>query len=136
MRALPSAVPGPVESPSWKRQRPLPGSTRPAHGLTAAVCRRIDLTWLFYTKRCEKISLIGTPAWVSVLLGVITVAIPSWAAFGFGLATAATAGLVTCGTYSFITRPTIGDCARIPIFTERGYAMRATTIYPMVVILV
>jgi hypothetical protein len=33
MRALPSAVPGPVESPPWKRQRPLPGSTRPAHGL-------------------------------------------------------------------------------------------------------
>ena len=41
------------------------------------------------------LDLIGTPAWVSVLLGVITVAIPSWAAFGFGLATAATAGLVT-----------------------------------------
>jgi sterol desaturase/sphingolipid hydroxylase (fatty acid hydroxylase superfamily) len=28
------------------------------------------------------LDLIGTPAWVSVLLGVITVAIPSWAAFG------------------------------------------------------
>ena len=32
MRALPSAVRGPVESPPWKRQRTLPGSTRTAHG--------------------------------------------------------------------------------------------------------
>lgn len=39
--------------------------------------------------------LIGTPAWASVLLGVIVVACPSWAVFGFGPATAATAGLVT-----------------------------------------
>ena len=39
--------------------------------------------------------LIGTPAWASVLLGVIAVACPSWALFGFNLATAATAGLGT-----------------------------------------
>ena len=32
MRALPSAVRGPVDSPPWKRQRSLPGSTRTAHG--------------------------------------------------------------------------------------------------------
>ena len=69
MRALPSAVPGPVESPSWKRQRPLPGSTRPAHGLTAAVCRRIDLTWLFYTKRCEKISLVAAANGAAMING-------------------------------------------------------------------
>jgi sterol desaturase/sphingolipid hydroxylase (fatty acid hydroxylase superfamily) len=39
--------------------------------------------------------LIGTPAWASMLFGVITIACPSWAVFGFDLATAATAGLVT-----------------------------------------
>ena len=39
--------------------------------------------------------LIGTPAWVSVLIGVIAVACPLWVVFGFDLATAATAGLVT-----------------------------------------
>jgi sterol desaturase/sphingolipid hydroxylase (fatty acid hydroxylase superfamily) len=39
--------------------------------------------------------LIGAPAWASLLLGVIAAAIPSWAVFGFGLATAVTAGLVT-----------------------------------------
>jgi hypothetical protein len=32
MRALPSAVCGPVESPPWKRHRALPGSTRTAQG--------------------------------------------------------------------------------------------------------
>ena len=41
------------------------------------------------------LDLIGTPAWVSMLVGVIAVAIPLWAALGFGLATAATGGLVT-----------------------------------------
>jgi sterol desaturase/sphingolipid hydroxylase (fatty acid hydroxylase superfamily) len=39
--------------------------------------------------------LIGTPAWASVLLGLIAVATPSWAALGLDLGTAATAGLVT-----------------------------------------
>lgn len=39
--------------------------------------------------------LIGTPAWASVLIGVIAVASPSWAAIGFDLGTAATAGLVS-----------------------------------------
>jgi sterol desaturase/sphingolipid hydroxylase (fatty acid hydroxylase superfamily) len=39
--------------------------------------------------------LIGTPAWASVLVSLIAVATPSWAAFGFNLGTAATAGLVT-----------------------------------------
>ena len=39
--------------------------------------------------------LIGTPAWVSVLLGVIVFAIPAWATLGFDLGTALTAGLVT-----------------------------------------
>ena len=39
--------------------------------------------------------LIGTPAWASMMIGLIAVAIPSWAALGFGLGTAATAGLVT-----------------------------------------
>jgi len=39
--------------------------------------------------------LIGTPGWVSVLLGVVLVASPAWAALGFDLGTAATAGLVT-----------------------------------------
>ena len=39
--------------------------------------------------------LIGTPAWASLLLGLIIVATPSWAALGFDLGTATTAGLVT-----------------------------------------
>jgi sterol desaturase/sphingolipid hydroxylase (fatty acid hydroxylase superfamily) len=39
--------------------------------------------------------LIGTPAWASLVLGVIAVASPLWAALGFDLGTAATAGLVT-----------------------------------------
>jgi sterol desaturase/sphingolipid hydroxylase (fatty acid hydroxylase superfamily) len=39
--------------------------------------------------------LIGTPAWASMMTALIAVAIPSWAALGFGLGTAATAGLVT-----------------------------------------
>jgi sterol desaturase/sphingolipid hydroxylase (fatty acid hydroxylase superfamily) len=39
--------------------------------------------------------LIGTPAWASVLIGLITIAGPSWAVFGFDVGTAATAGLVT-----------------------------------------
>lgn len=39
--------------------------------------------------------LIGTPAWASVLIGVIAFASPAWAALGFDLGTAATAGLVT-----------------------------------------
>lgn len=39
--------------------------------------------------------LIGTPAWASIAIGLIAVAIPSWEALGFDLATAATAGLVT-----------------------------------------
>lgn len=39
--------------------------------------------------------LIGTPAWASVMIGLIAVAIPSWEFLGFDLATAATAGLVT-----------------------------------------
>ena len=39
--------------------------------------------------------LIGTPAWASVLLGLIGVASPSWALLGFDLATAATAGMAT-----------------------------------------
>jgi len=39
--------------------------------------------------------LIGTPAWASLLVGLVAVAIPAWKAFGFQLATAMTAGLVT-----------------------------------------
>ena len=39
--------------------------------------------------------LIGTPGWASGLIGVIAVAGPCWAALGFDLGTAATAGLVT-----------------------------------------
>jgi sterol desaturase/sphingolipid hydroxylase (fatty acid hydroxylase superfamily) len=38
--------------------------------------------------------LIGTPAWASLLVGLIAVASPSWEFLGFRLATAATAGLV------------------------------------------
>lgn len=39
---------------------------------------------------------IGTPAWASVLIGMVAVASPAWAMLGFDLGTAATAGLV-CG---------------------------------------
>jgi sterol desaturase/sphingolipid hydroxylase (fatty acid hydroxylase superfamily) len=39
--------------------------------------------------------LIGTPGWLSVLIGLIAVAGPSWATFGLDFGTAATAGLVT-----------------------------------------
>jgi sterol desaturase/sphingolipid hydroxylase (fatty acid hydroxylase superfamily) len=39
--------------------------------------------------------LIGTPAWASALIGLMAVAIPSWAALGFDSGTAVTAGLVT-----------------------------------------
>jgi len=41
------------------------------------------------------LDLIGTPAWASVLLGLIAVASPAWEALGFDLGTAATAGMVT-----------------------------------------
>ena len=41
------------------------------------------------------LDLIGTPAWASALIGLIAVAIPSWAAFGFDSGTAATAGFIT-----------------------------------------
>jgi sterol desaturase/sphingolipid hydroxylase (fatty acid hydroxylase superfamily) len=39
--------------------------------------------------------LIGTPAWASALIGLMTTAIPSWLVLGFNSGTAATAGLVT-----------------------------------------
>ncbi|HEY1474047.1 MAG TPA: sterol desaturase family protein [Pseudolabrys sp.] len=39
--------------------------------------------------------LIGTPAWASAMVGLVAVASPAWAALGFDLGTAATAGLVT-----------------------------------------
>lgn len=39
--------------------------------------------------------LLGTPVWASALLGLIAVATPAWIALGFGLGSAATAGLVT-----------------------------------------
>lgn len=39
--------------------------------------------------------LIGTPAWVSVALGLVAVGGPCWATLGFDLATAATAGMAT-----------------------------------------
>jgi sterol desaturase/sphingolipid hydroxylase (fatty acid hydroxylase superfamily) len=39
--------------------------------------------------------LIGTPAWASLMVGLVAVAWPSWKAFGYDLATAATAGVVT-----------------------------------------
>ncbi len=39
--------------------------------------------------------LIGTPAWASALIGLIAIASPAWATLGFGLGTAATAGLAT-----------------------------------------
>lgn len=44
--------------------------------------------------RCPN-DLIGTPAWASALIGLIAVASPSWAALGFDLGTAVTAGLVS-----------------------------------------
>jgi sterol desaturase/sphingolipid hydroxylase (fatty acid hydroxylase superfamily) len=39
--------------------------------------------------------LIGTPAWLSALVGLIAVAGPAWAIVGLGLDVAATAGLAT-----------------------------------------
>jgi len=39
--------------------------------------------------------LIGTPAWASALIGLVAIAIPSWAVFGFDLGSAVTAGLVS-----------------------------------------
>jgi sterol desaturase/sphingolipid hydroxylase (fatty acid hydroxylase superfamily) len=42
----------------------------------------------------EPLELIGSPAWASALVGLIAVASPAWVMFGFGLGTAATAGLV------------------------------------------
>ncbi len=39
--------------------------------------------------------LIGTPAWASALIGLIAVAVPSWAVLGFDLGTALTSGLIT-----------------------------------------
>ena len=39
--------------------------------------------------------LMGTPVWASVTAGLVAVAAPSWAVFGFELATAATAGMAT-----------------------------------------
>ncbi len=39
--------------------------------------------------------LIGTPAWASVFIGLIAVAVPSVAILGFDLGTAVTAGMVT-----------------------------------------
>lgn len=39
------------------------------------------------------IDLIGTPAWASVSIALISVAIPCWIALGFDFGTAATAGL-------------------------------------------
>jgi sterol desaturase/sphingolipid hydroxylase (fatty acid hydroxylase superfamily) len=39
--------------------------------------------------------LIGSPAWASGLLGLIGIVVPSWALFGFYLATAVTGGIVT-----------------------------------------
>ncbi len=41
------------------------------------------------------VELIGTPAWASALIGLMAVAIPSWAALGINSGTAATAVLVT-----------------------------------------
>ena len=42
----------------------------------------------------EPLAFIGSPAWASALVGLIAVASPAWAIIGFGLGTAATAGLV------------------------------------------
>lgn len=39
--------------------------------------------------------LIGTPSWVSVSIALVVVAMPAWAALGFDLGTAATAGLAS-----------------------------------------
>jgi sterol desaturase/sphingolipid hydroxylase (fatty acid hydroxylase superfamily) len=41
------------------------------------------------------LDLVGTPAWASALIGLIAVAIPSWATLGFDSGTAATAGFIT-----------------------------------------
>lgn len=39
--------------------------------------------------------LIGTPAWASLVVGLVAVACPAWELLGFEFATAVTAGLVT-----------------------------------------
>jgi sterol desaturase/sphingolipid hydroxylase (fatty acid hydroxylase superfamily) len=39
--------------------------------------------------------LIGTPAWASVLIALVAVALPAWLLLGFDLGTAATAGLAS-----------------------------------------
>ena len=39
--------------------------------------------------------LIGTPAWASVILGLIVIGGPSWETLGFNLGTAVTTGVVT-----------------------------------------
>lgn len=41
------------------------------------------------------LELIGTPAWVSILLALLLVAAPSWATLGFSFGTAAATGLAT-----------------------------------------
>jgi sterol desaturase/sphingolipid hydroxylase (fatty acid hydroxylase superfamily) len=41
------------------------------------------------------LEFIGTPAWLSAVIGLITVAGPAWVLLGFDLGTAATAGIVT-----------------------------------------
>jgi Fatty acid hydroxylase len=76
--------------------------------------------------------LIGTPAWASMLIGLVGVAGPSWVVLGFGLGTAAAAGLVSGYLwYVFVHyathhwRPPGGT----RIFTMRACATRATTIY-------
>lgn len=53
------------------------------------------LRWIHERHHHSPHDLIGTPAWASVLLGLIVVAIPSCAAFGFDLGTAATTGLAS-----------------------------------------
>jgi len=55
MRALPSAVLGPVESPPWKRHLRLPGSTLTAQGL---LCRfRAPQTGRCFRGRGERLPL-------------------------------------------------------------------------------
>ena len=75
--------------------------------------------------------LIGTPAWASVVVGLVAFASPSWAALGFDLAPRRRRALLpaTFGTSSSITRPTIGSRGGIPIFTGHGCATPATTIF-------
>jgi sterol desaturase/sphingolipid hydroxylase (fatty acid hydroxylase superfamily) len=41
-------------------------------------------------------ALIGTPAWVSLSVGIVVALLPLWSVLGFGLAAAATIG-VLCG---------------------------------------